>query len=192
MQLRCCWLPATRRSLQEEDAALAVKVPLPINRLCRVRQWLSEKVAALDAEHAALEGKQMVRPVRMHAARVVATIQAPITCATHAHSCCPVKQQWGAAEDRSQHLPWVLLQALLKAESKLRSQETEASLLDETARNLSTAAAAGAAAALRQAADKHDSEVTAAKRQLMLMASRQQQEQHAMLKQQQEAERRCR
>jgi hypothetical protein len=49
-----------RRSLQDEDAALSVKVPLPINRLCRVRQWLSEKVTALDAEQAALEGKQMV------------------------------------------------------------------------------------------------------------------------------------
>lgn len=72
LQLRCCWLPETRRSLQEEDATLAVKVPLPINRLCRVRQWLSEKVAALDAEQAALEGKQMVRPARMHAAHVVA------------------------------------------------------------------------------------------------------------------------
>lgn len=102
LQLRCCWLPATRRSLQEEDAALAIKVPLPINRLCRVRQWLSEKVAALNAELAALEGKQMVRP----AARAVAA--SPITCATHAHSCCPAKQQWGAAKDRSQHLPWVV------------------------------------------------------------------------------------
>lgn len=51
----CC------RSLQQEDAALSAKVPLPVNRLCRVRQWLSEKVTALDAEQAALEGKQMVR-----------------------------------------------------------------------------------------------------------------------------------
>lgn len=49
------------RSLQEEDTALSSKVPLPVNRLCRVRQWLSEKVTALDAEQAALEGKQMVR-----------------------------------------------------------------------------------------------------------------------------------
>jgi len=48
------------RSLQQEDAVLSVKVPLPINRLSRVRQWLSEKVAALDAEEAALEGKRMV------------------------------------------------------------------------------------------------------------------------------------
>lgn len=39
---------------------LSAKVPLPVNRLCRVRQWLSEKVTALDAEQAALESKQMV------------------------------------------------------------------------------------------------------------------------------------
>lgn len=39
---------------------LSAKVPLPVNRLCRVRQWLSQKVAALDSEQAALEGKQMV------------------------------------------------------------------------------------------------------------------------------------
>lgn len=51
---------SVNRSLQQEDAALSVKIPLPINRLSRVRQWLSEKVAALDAEQAALEGKQMV------------------------------------------------------------------------------------------------------------------------------------
>lgn len=54
----CCRVP---RSLQEEDAVLSVKIPLPVNRLCRVRQWLSEKVTVLEAEQAALEGKQMVR-----------------------------------------------------------------------------------------------------------------------------------
>jgi hypothetical protein len=56
--LACC---CAHRSLQEEDAVLSGKIPLPVNRLCRVRQWLSEKVTALDAEQAALEGKQMVR-----------------------------------------------------------------------------------------------------------------------------------
>lgn len=39
---------------------LSAKVPLPVNRLCRVRQWLSEKATALDAEQAALESKKMV------------------------------------------------------------------------------------------------------------------------------------
>jgi hypothetical protein len=85
LQLRCCWLPATHRSLQEEDAALSTKVPLPINRLCRVRQWLSEKVAALDAEQAALEGKQMVRPAHAHAARVMAS-DPGIQCHCTTHS----------------------------------------------------------------------------------------------------------
>lgn len=55
------WLCITCRSLQDEDAQLSSKVPLPVNRLCRVRQWLAGKVASLDAETAALEGKQMVR-----------------------------------------------------------------------------------------------------------------------------------
>jgi uncharacterized membrane protein (DUF4010 family) len=85
-----------------------------------------------------------------------------------------------------------VLQVLLKAESKLRAQETEASLLDETAISLSTAAATGAAAATRDAAEKHGREVAAAKRQLMLMTTRQQQAQRAAAEEQQETDRRNR
>ncbi len=71
----------------------------------------------------------------------------------------------------------VCTQALLQAESKLRSQETEASLLEETASDLSTAAAADEALSRRRAAEKHDTEVAAARRQLALMAAHQQHEQ---------------
>lgn len=47
-------------SLEAEDKQLSSKVPLPVNRLCRVRQWLGERNAELANEQAALEGKQMV------------------------------------------------------------------------------------------------------------------------------------
>jgi hypothetical protein len=69
------------------------------------------------------------------------------------------------------------LQALLKAESKLRAQETQSSLLDDVASSLSTATAADTAAAARTAAGKHDMEVAAATRQLRQMAACQQAEQ---------------
>jgi hypothetical protein len=46
--------------LQEEEQQLSAKVPLPVNRLIRVQQWLKERSAALEAEKAALDGKQMV------------------------------------------------------------------------------------------------------------------------------------
>jgi hypothetical protein len=36
------------------------KKPVPINRLSRVRQSCAERAAALETEHAALDGKQMV------------------------------------------------------------------------------------------------------------------------------------
>jgi hypothetical protein len=46
--------------LQEEEQQLSAKVPLPVNRLLRVQQWLKERSAELAAEKAALEGRQMV------------------------------------------------------------------------------------------------------------------------------------
>jgi hypothetical protein len=48
------------RSLQEEEQQLSAKVPLPVNRLIRVQQWLKERSAELETEKAALEGRQMV------------------------------------------------------------------------------------------------------------------------------------
>lgn len=46
-----------------------------------MRQWLSEKVTALDAEQAALEGKQMVRVLAMsRGVTGVATSHAIGTC----------------------------------------------------------------------------------------------------------------
>jgi hypothetical protein len=53
-------LSHARRSLQEEEQQLSFKVPLPVNRLIRVQQWLKERSAEMEAEKAALEGRQMV------------------------------------------------------------------------------------------------------------------------------------
>lgn len=83
-------------------------------------------------------------------------------------------------------------QALLTAESRLRAQETEASLLDETAGDLSTAAAVDAVLSTRKAAMEHDREVAAARRQLALMAAQQQQEQQRAAAEEQAAEQRSR
>lgn len=86
----------------------------------------------------------------------------------------------------------LLMQALLQAESRLRAQETGASLLDEAANTLNTAAAAAEADAARTAAAKHDREVAAARRQLRQMAANQQQEQLHALERQQAVEARSR
>lgn len=83
-------------------------------------------------------------------------------------------------------------QALLKAESKLRSQETEASLLEETAIDLNTAAAADEAVSTRRADEKHDREVAAARRQLALTAAHQQHEQQRAAAEEMAAEQRNR
>lgn len=80
----------------------------------------------------------------------------------------------------------------MKAESKLRAQETEASLLDEAAGSLNTAAALAAAAATREAADKHDWEAAAARRQLKQATARQQQEQQQAAEQQAATQQRTR
>jgi hypothetical protein len=84
------------------------------------------------------------------------------------------------------------LQALLKAESQLRAQETEASLLDEAASNLSTAAAAADTAALQGAAAARDREAAAAQRQLAQLTKTQQQAAAQQAAQQQEADARSR
>jgi hypothetical protein len=174
-----------------------------------VRQWLSEKVTALDAEQAALESKKMV------------SMAAAGSMFPNSSGCCFVLRRlcWclrallrstgmdqfssmTSPQCRMAVLPrkqadcvldlcWAL-QVLLKAESKLRAQEIEASLLDEAAISLSTAAATGAAAATRDAVEKHGRELAAAKRQLMMMTTQQQQEQREAAEEQQEADRRNR
>jgi chromosome segregation ATPase len=138
---RIAQLQAQVQALREEDAQLCARVPLPVNRLCHVRQWLADKVAALDAEQAALQGRQLV---------------------------------------------------LLTAESRLRAQETEASLLDEAATTLNSAGAAAGAQAMRAAAAAHDSEVAAARRQRALLTTRQQQAAQHLAAQQRAADARDR
>lgn len=83
------------RSLQEEEQQLSAKVPLPVNRLIRVQQWLKERSAALEAEKAALDGKQMVSAVNSSssATAAVLSIQRGLRM-QHSSSC--VQQQCSA------------------------------------------------------------------------------------------------
>ena len=62
------------RSLQEEEQQLSAKVPLPVNRLIRVQQWLKERSAAIDAEKVALDGKQMVSAVNSSSSATAAVL----------------------------------------------------------------------------------------------------------------------
>lgn len=79
-------------------------------------------------------------------------------------------------------------QALLHAESKLRSQEIEAGLLQEAATNLNTAAVAAEEAALRGALAAHGREAAAAQRQLTHLFAERQQAQQQSIKRRQQAE----